>query len=314
MAYIIAVNSTVLSQSGGPCICHDKKDPSCSTDSDYAACVLDVNRDLITATAAVAGIGSLAFGFFTNLPVALAPGMGLNAYFTYQVVGFHGTGTVPYRLALTAVFVEGFIFVFLSLIGMRQWLVKVIPASIKVASGVGIGLFLTETGMSYSAGIGAMTGSAVTPTALGGCPPQYLDVTGACTSHQMTNPTMWIGIVFGGFLTAYLMAFRFKSAIIIGIAIVSVFSWPRGTTFTYFPYTPDGESRFQFFKQVVAFHPIRNTLAAQDWDITAAGSHFALALFTFLYVDIIDCTATLYSMARFSGAVDPKTGDFLALQ
>lgn len=116
--------------------------------------------------------------------------MGLNAYFTYQVVGFHGTGTVPYRLALTAVFVEGFIFVFLSLIGMRQWLVKVIPASIKVASGVGIGLFLTETGMSYSAGIGAMTGSAVTPTALGGCPPQYLDVTGACTSHQMTNPTV----------------------------------------------------------------------------------------------------------------------------
>lgn len=84
----------------------------------------------------------------------------------------------------------------------------------------------------------------------------------------------------------------------------------RGTTFTYFPYTPDGESRFQFFKQVVAFHPIRNTLAAQDWNITAAGSHFALALFTFLYVDIIDCTATLYSMARFSGAVDPKTGDF----
>lgn len=116
--------------------------------------------------------------------------MGLNAYFTYQVVGFHGTGTVPYRLALTAVFVEGFIFVFLSLIGMRQWLVKVIPASIKVASGVGIGLFLTETGMSYSAGIGAMTGSAVTPTALGGCPPQYFDVTGACTSHQMTNPTV----------------------------------------------------------------------------------------------------------------------------
>ncbi|PQE18162.1 purine transporter protein [Rutstroemia sp. NJR-2017a BBW] len=302
--------STVLSQSGGTCICTDAEDPSCLTDSKYNACVLDINRDMITATAAVAGIGSLAFGFFTNLPVALAPGMGLNAYFTYQVVGFHGTGSVPYRLALTAVFVEGFIFVFLSLIGMRQWLVKVIPASIKVASGVGIGLFLTETGMSYSAGIGAMTGSAVTPTALGGCPPEYLDQTGACVSHQMTNPTMWIGIIFGGFLTAYLMSFRFKSAIIVGIAIVSIFSWPRGTTFTYFPYTPSGESRFQFFKQIVAFHPIRHTLCAQDWDLTAAGSHFALALFTFLYVDIIDCTATLYSMARFSGAVDPKTGDF----
>src|SRR3984893_13056619 len=99
--------------------------------------------------------------------------MGLNAYFAYQVVGYHGTGNVSYRLALTAVFVEGFIFVFLSLIGMRQWLVKVIPASVKVASGVGIGMFLTEIGMSYS-GIGLITGSPVTPTDIAGCPPQYL--------------------------------------------------------------------------------------------------------------------------------------------
>ena len=114
--------------------------------------------------------------------------MGLNAYFTYQVVGFHGTGPVSYRLALTAVFVEGFIFVFLSLIGMRQWLVRIIPHSIKVASGVGIGLFLTEIGMSYS-GIGLITGSSVTPTDIGGCAPQYLE-DGHCTSHQMTNPTV----------------------------------------------------------------------------------------------------------------------------
>jgi adenine/guanine/hypoxanthine permease len=116
--------------------------------------------------------------------------MGLNAYFTYQVVGYHGTSNISYGLALTAVFVEGFIFVFLSLIGMRQWLVKILPASVKVASGVGIGLFLTEIGLSYSAGIGAITGSAVTPTALGGCPPEYLDSSGACTSNQLQNPTV----------------------------------------------------------------------------------------------------------------------------
>jgi AGZA family xanthine/uracil permease-like MFS transporter len=117
--------------------------------------------------------------------------MGLNAYFTYQVVGFHGTGPVSYQLALTAVFVEGFVFVFLSLIGMRQWLVKVIPPSVKVASGVGIGLFLTVVGMSYSAGIGLITGSSVTPTNIGGCPPQYLDPnSGECTSHKMANPTV----------------------------------------------------------------------------------------------------------------------------
>jgi AGZA family xanthine/uracil permease-like MFS transporter len=123
-----------------------------------------------------------------------SPGMGLNAYFTYQVVGYHGTGNVSYGLALTAVFVEGFVFVFLSLIGMRQWLVKVIPASIKVASGVGIGMFLTMIGLSYSGGIGAITGSAVTPTDLGGCPPEYLDGAGACSSHKLQNPTVSLPI------------------------------------------------------------------------------------------------------------------------
>ena len=83
----------------------------------------DLNRNLITATAAVAGFSSFLFGFFTNMPVCLAPGMGLNAYFAYQIVGFHGTGLISYNLALTAVFAEGFIFIYLSLIGMRQWLV-----------------------------------------------------------------------------------------------------------------------------------------------------------------------------------------------
>ncbi|KAL2074555.1 hypothetical protein VTL71DRAFT_8333 [Oculimacula yallundae] len=325
MAYIIAVNSSILSESGATCICNNKSDPSCSKDLEYARCLIGrvfpsygsqvlilggIKRDLTTATAAIAGLGSVAFGFITNLPVALAPGMGLNAYFTYQVVGFHGTGSVSYELALTAVFIEGLIFLFLSLIGMRQWLVKVIPASVKVASGVGIGIFLTEIGMSYS-GIGLISGSNVTPTDLAGCPPQYIDVyTGRCSSHKMQNPTLWIGIMGGGVLTAFLMSYRIKSAIIIGIAFVSVISWPRNTTFTFFPHTEAGDSKFNFFKKVVAFHPIQNTFVAQDWNVAAAGGHFALALATFLYVDIIDATATLYSMARFSGVVDPESGDF----
>lgn len=68
--------------------------------------------------------------------------VGLNAYFTYTVVGFHGSGPVSYGLALTAVFVEGFIFFALSLFGMRQWLARAMPKCIKLASGVGIGLYL----------------------------------------------------------------------------------------------------------------------------------------------------------------------------
>lgn len=114
--------------------------------------------------------------------------MGLNAYFSYQVVGFHGTGMVPYKIALTAVFVEGFIFMFLALTGMRQWLVKMIPATIKTSCGVGIGLFLAEIGLSYTAGLGAITGGVSTPLAIGGCPPELLDAHGECTSAIMTNP------------------------------------------------------------------------------------------------------------------------------
>lgn len=114
--------------------------------------------------------------------------MGLNAYFTYQVVGAKGTGSVDYRVALTAVFLEGWIFLFLALTGMRHWLVKIIPNTIKVASGVGIGLFLALIGMSYTSGIGIVTGSVSTPLALRGCPEEDLNEAGECVSGVMTNP------------------------------------------------------------------------------------------------------------------------------
>lgn len=80
---------------------------------------------------------------------------------------------------------------------------------------------------------------------------------------------------------------------------------------TYFPDTPEGNDRWDFFREVVAFHPIKHTLARQDWNLSGGvGTNFAIALFTFLYVDIIDCTATLYSMARFCGKVRKSDGDF----
>ncbi|KAI1262168.1 xanthine/uracil permease family protein-like protein [Xylariaceae sp. FL1019] len=310
MAYIIAVNSAVLTDSGGTCVCPPGSDPGCAQDEDYILCQTGLKHDLITATSALAGLSSVAFGFLTNLPVALGPGMGLNAYFTYQVVGWHGTGSVPYRIALTAIFVEGFIFMFLALTGMRQWLVRMIPATIKTACGVGIGLFLTEIGLSYSAGIGAITGGFTTPLAIGGCPPEKLNESQECTGDIMGNPAMWIGIFIGGIFVAFLMAFKVKSAIVIGIGLVSILSWPRNTPFTYFPYTPDGEARYEFFSQVIAFHPIESTLGVQQWNLGgASGTQFALALVTFLYVDIIDCTATLYSMAKFCGVVE-ESGDF----
>lgn len=312
MAYIISVNSSITSASGGNCFCaHTEEDPFCDNTPEYMLCVQEINRDLVTATAAIAALTSFCMGLFANMPIALAPGMGLNAYFAYTVVGYHGTGMVPYEVALTAVFVEGFVFVGLTLLGIRQWLARAIPASIKLATGVGIGLYLTIIGLTYSAGIGLITGAIATPVELGGCEPRFFDKDGTCPeSHKMRNPTMWIGIFCGGFLTVMLMMYRIKGAIIFGILLVSIISWPRSTPVTYFPHTELGDSAFDFFKKVVTFRPIKRVLAVQEWNISEYGGQFGLAFITFLYVDILDCTGTLYSMARFCGAIDERTQDF----
>ncbi|OCT49167.1 putative xanthine/uracil permease [Cladophialophora carrionii] len=317
MAYIISVNATIVSQSGGTCVCPPDSPDLCDSDPDYMICVAGVQRDLVTATAAISALTTFCMGLSANMPIALAPGMGLNAYFAYTVVGYHGSGLVPYEVAVTAVFVEGFVFVGLTIFGLRQWLARAIPASIKLATGVGIGLYLTLIGLTYSAGIGAVTGAQATPLELAGCKPEFLDETGVCPSaYKMRNPTMWIGIFCGGLFTVLLMLFRVKGAIIFGILLVSIISWPRGTEganqkpVTYFPYTDLGDSMFDFFKKVVTFHPIEKILVVQEWDISGYGGQFGLAFITFLYVDILDCTGTLYSMARFCGAIDEKTQDF----
>ncbi len=121
---------------------------------------------------------------------------------------------------------------------------------------------------------------------------------------------MWVGIFCGGVLTTLLLLYRVKGAILLGLLLVSVASWPRGTEITFFPPTPAGDDAFAFFSRVVDFHTIKMTLAVQSWDVVSHGAQFGLALITFLYVDILDTTGTLYSMARFAGLVDPNTEDF----
>ncbi|KAH7036748.1 xanthine/uracil permease family protein-like protein [Macrophomina phaseolina] len=313
MAYIISVNSTIISESGGTCVCPpESMSDLCETNTEYMLCLQEVKRDLVTATAAISALCSFAMGLLANMPIALAPGMGLNAYFAYTVVGYHGSGLVPYEVALTAVFVEGFVFVALTVLGLRQWLARAIPHSIKLATGVGIGLYLTLIGLTYSAGIGAIVGAQSTPLELAGCSQADLDpTTGLCpSSEKMRNPAMWIGIFLGGFMTVLLMMYRVKGAIIMGILLVSIISWPRPTSVTYFPYTETGNSAFDFFKKVVTFHPIQRVLNVQQWDVSGYGGQFGLAFITFLYVDILDCTGTMYSMARFCGAIDERTQDF----
>ncbi|KAG0028789.1 hypothetical protein BGZ82_008245 [Podila clonocystis] len=330
MAYIISVNSLIISDTGGPCVCDfDPLDPTkggvsaaagggipaggmgriayCGTNHEYMECVDVVRKDLIVATAAMACIASTAIGLFSNLPLGMAPGMGINAYFTYTVVGKFGSGKISYEVALAAVFIEGIIFLILSVLGLRQWLARCIPRNIKVATGVGIGLYLCFIGMQSSAGIGLIRADPATLVGLGGCSSEFLDASGACISHRMESPRTWMGVL-GLFLISILVLFKVKGAILIGILFVAVISWFRNTEVTYFPHDPIGDSRFNYFKQVVSFHTIQKTLGVMHFDL--GSGEFWLSLITFLYVDILDTTGTMFSMAQFAGFMDPKTGDF----
>ncbi|KAI0699499.1 xanthine/uracil permease [Cerioporus squamosus] len=308
MAYIISVNASILKDSGGTCEC--PAGDGCLTDPTYTACLADVQRDLITTTAAVSALASFLMGALANLPVGMAPGLGLNAYLAYSVVGFHGSGLITYREAMAAVFMEGWIFFILSLLGLRQWLARIMPQSLVMAVGAGIGLFIAFVGLS-SGGLFVIGGDTTNFVGLGGCNPEDFlsdDLPYYCNSRVMRSPTMWLGIFVGGILTVFLMLYRVKGAILIGIVITSIISWPRSTAVTYFPHTEAGDAAFDFFKQVVTFWPLKTVGNALDYSYGNGRVWYALV--TFLYVDILDTTGTLYSMAKFAGLRDPVTLDF----
>ncbi|KAF5377737.1 hypothetical protein D9757_009383 [Collybiopsis confluens] len=309
MAYIISVNAAIVADSGGTCVCTNATDPSCAIDPDYLSCVNDVRNELIISTASMGALSSFLMGLFANLPIGMAPGLGLNAYFAYSIVGFHGTGMITYQEALAAVFLEGWIFLFLSLVGLRQWLVRIIPESLVLAVGAGIGLFIAFIGLSPS-GLGVIGGDTTNFVGLGGCTPNNFvaDLPNYCAHGQLRNPTMWLGIFLGGILTVLLMLYRVRGAILIGIFLVSIISWPRPTSVTYFPHTDSGDALFDYFKQVVTFHPLNKVGNVIDYNY--GNPKVWYALITLLYVDILDTTGTLYSMAKFAGLRDPVTLDF----
>ncbi|KAJ8519293.1 hypothetical protein ONZ45_g3763 [Pleurotus djamor] len=307
MAYIISVNAAIISESGGTCECNAAD--LCVADDAYLACKAEVRLDLITTTAAIAALSSFLMGLLANLPVGMAPGLGLNAYFAFSVVGFHGSGIISFREALSAVFLEGWIFFFLSLIGLRQWLVRIMPQSLVLAVGAGIGLFIAFIGLS-SGGLGVIGGDTTNFVGLGGCKPEDFveGLPNYCAAGPLQSPTMWLGIFVGGFFTIFLMLYRIRGAILIGIFLTAIISWPRPTSVTYFPHTAAGDVAFDYFKQVVTWHPISRILNVLDFNYSNGQVWYALV--TFLYVDILDTTGTLYSMAKFAGLRDPVTLDF----
>ncbi|KAM0068871.1 putative xanthine/uracil/vitamin C permease [Helianthus debilis subsp. tardiflorus] len=355
MAYILAVNASILADSGATCSVSDCiplcSNPNFSTNNctgpnlhvitpdnsckfppvnpGYATCLNSVRKDLIVATVASSLIGCVIMGIFANLPLALAPGMGTNAYFAYTVVGFHGSGNIPYESALAAVFIEGIIFLLISAIGLRAKLAKLVPKPVQISSSAGIGLFLAFIGLQNNEGIGLIGYSPSTLVTLAACPassraslaPVLTSPNGTvslssggsvsgnimCVSNKMQSPTFWLGVV-GFVIISYCLVKRVKGAMIYGIVFVTAVSWFRNTQVTVFPNTLEGDTLFNYFKKIIDVHKIRSTAGALNFT-SVDKPVFWEALVTFLYVDVLDTTGTLYSMAKFAGFTDEK-GEF----
>ncbi|CAI0431324.1 unnamed protein product [Linum tenue] len=309
MAYILAVNASILTDSGGTCVV--QPDDSCKFDPvnpGYSACLDRIRKDLIVATVASSLIGCVIMGAFANLPLALAPGMGSNAYFAYTVVGFHGSGNVSYQSALAAVFIEGLIFLAISAVGLRARIAKLVPKPVRISSSAGIGLFLAFIGLQSNQGIGLVGYSSSTLVTLGACPKSSrASLAPVIAMARMESPTFWLGIV-GFIIIAYCLVKNVKGAMIYGIVFVTAVSWFRHTKVTAFPDDSAGDAAFEYFRKVVDVHAIKSTAGALSFKGIGSGQ-FWEALITFLYVDVLDTTGTLYSMARFAGFAD-ENGDF----
>jgi AGZA family xanthine/uracil permease-like MFS transporter len=224
MAYILAVNPSILSDSGGPCVAEDG---DIFSDS-YNKCIENIRRQYVTATAIGCLFGCLAMGLLANLPIALAPGMGMNAYFTYSVVGFRGTGNVSFQAALTAIMIEGAIFLFLALTGIRYAIIRLVPEPVRHATPAAIGVFLAHLGLQTAQGIGVVVSDVATAVTLGACPPErrtpVVALTDACAENSdlcivsdaytcdvlggvMTSARTWVGIL-GLMIMAIMLSYK----------------------------------------------------------------------------------------------------------
>ena len=243
MAYIIFVNPAILSVTGMP----------------LAA--------VTTATCLCAAFGSILMGALANYPLALAPGMGLNAYFTYTVV--KGMG-VPWQTALGAVFLSGLLFLLLTLGGIRQRLLAAIPYQLHAAVAGGIGLFIAFIGLLNS---GLIVPSPATTLALGNL-------------HAHTTQLA----VFGILLIAVLQAYRVRAAMLIGVLATLA----AGILFHQVKYMPS------------TFNPMAIRDTAFHLDIRGALHINALEIiFVFLFVDLFDNIGTLVGVTDRAGLIAP---------
>ena len=296
-------------------------------------------EEALFATAIAAFIGCTVMGLWANLPFALAPGMGLNAYFTFAVVGAMG---IAWEVALAAVLVEGIIFLIISLpqVGWRTKMINSIPTDLKIATGAGIGMFLAMIGLEET---GLVVNNGVTLVDLGAH---------AAWEYNSGELIAIVGLI----AITGMMARGMKGAIIYGIIGMAIYGWAVGATDPYnmlgntdgvFAYdneaimaTPhyfcnDGAGPCVYEDTTVTVYvnaaagwgaataaaPAVGDLITTD-ALTATGAvgaalsalgdvggdvplgEFLLVMITFLFVDIFDTAGTLYSVGRAAGYVD----------
>jgi len=308
MTYITPLSASIIAETGATC---DLTAP----DDIYETCKQSVRRQLLTSVALTSLLSTLLMGLWANLPFLLAPGIGTTAYFTYSVVGVRGSGLVRYKTATTAVVLEGIVFLFLSIFGLRAWAVISLPSSINLAMSGGIGLFLAFIGLQASEGIGLITLSKNTLVTLGGCPADHRSYPiegGAayeCVGGGMHSATTWLGI-FALLLITALLEKGVRSAVGLVMLFGSLLSWVRDTPFTFFPCDgPEGvgEARFREFQKIVSVEGLGKVAGQCEFDMLG-DSHVWMALLTLLYTDVLDTTGSLYSMARQTGMLREDGG------
>jgi AGZA family xanthine/uracil permease-like MFS transporter len=239
MAYIIFVNPNILKAAGMP---------------------FDA---VFTATCVAAAIGCLLMAFLANYPIALAPGMGLNAYFAFGVVGGMGHS---WQVALGCVFLSGVIFLIISALPIREWIVNAIPKSLKMAIAAGIGLFLALIAL-HNAGIVAAH-------------PETLVTHGKLASFPVIMATL-------GFVLIVALEYRkVLGGVIIGILAVTIVAVAAGQ---------------QPFGGIVGLPPSITPVLFQMDLVGALNVGLVTVVFAFLFVDLFDNTGTLIALAHRGG-------------
>lgn len=247
IAYIIFVNPNILSEAG-------------------------IQKEAaVAATIWIAALSTTVMGLFANYPVALAPGMGLNAFFTYYVVGvLH----LPWRVALGAVFFSGVFFLILTIGGIRQAIINAVPTNLKYAIGVGIGLFIAFIGLK---GTGLIIADPATFITLG----------------HVTKPETMLSI-FGLLLTGALMARNIKGSILIGIIVTTILSMCLG-------YSPVPTSLGDVFSTQLP--SMSQTFG--ELDLAGAWNYGIFSIiFTFTVVELFDNMGTLIGLTAKAGLVN----------